>query len=81
MDVTEAFHLTGNGSEKLAIFELGSSPIVVGRNVLKTSVDGIVLDTTRTASDGVMPLPFLCWNKLRSVYETHITTLDRKSVV
>lgn len=51
VDMTQEFQLTGNGSEKMAVFALGSSPIVVGRNVLRTSVDGIVPDTTRTAAD------------------------------
>ncbi len=52
VDVTQDFIMTGNGDERVAFFELGSSPIVVGRNVLVTSVDGIVPGTTRTASDG-----------------------------
>ncbi|MFO0779770.1 MAG: hypothetical protein U0223_19435 [Nitrospira sp.] len=50
-DVTQRFIKTGNGSERVALFELGQSPIVLGRNVLTTSVDGMVPDTTRTATD------------------------------
>ena len=50
-DVTPRFIKTGNGFERVALFELGQSPIVLGRNVLTTSVDGIVPDTTRTATD------------------------------
>jgi len=50
-DVTQHFIKTGNGSERVALFELGQSPIVLGRNILTTSVDGLVPDTTRTATD------------------------------
>ncbi|MBX3328727.1 MAG: hypothetical protein KF682_22890, partial [Nitrospira sp.] len=32
-DVTQRFIKTGNGSERVALFELGQSPIVLGRNV------------------------------------------------
>ena len=52
VDVTGSFQPTGNVDERIAIFDLADSPIVVGRNVLVTSVDGIVPGTTRTASDG-----------------------------
>jgi hypothetical protein len=52
VDVTGSFQPTGNGDERVAIFDLAASPIVVGRNVLFTSVEGIVPGTTRTASDG-----------------------------
>lgn len=51
VDVTGVFEATGNGDEMLAVFEVGSSPLVVGRNVLSTSVEGTVPDTTRTAAD------------------------------
>ena len=50
--VTGSFQPTGNGDERVAIFDLADSPIVVGRNVLVTSVEGIVPGTARTASDG-----------------------------
>ena len=50
--VTGSFQPTGNGDERVAIFDLADSPIVVGRNVLVTSVEGIVPGTSRTASDG-----------------------------
>lgn len=50
--VTGSFQPTGNGNEMVAVFDLADSPIVVGRNVLLTSVDGIVPGTSRTASDG-----------------------------
>lgn len=49
--VTGSFQPTGNVDERLAIFDLADSPIVVGRNVLRTSVDGIAPGTARTASD------------------------------
>ncbi len=52
VDVTQDFIMTGNGDERVAFFEVGSSPIVVGRNVLVTGLDGIVPGTTRTATDG-----------------------------
>lgn len=50
-DVTQRFIKTGNGTERVALFELGQSPLVLGRNVLTTSVNGLVPDTTRTATD------------------------------
>jgi len=52
VDVTGSFLPTGNGTELMAVFELDSSSLVTGRNVLNTSVNGIVPGTTRTASDG-----------------------------
>ncbi len=51
VDVTGDFEATGNGNEMLAVFEIGSSPVIVGRNVLSTSIEGTVPDTTRTAAD------------------------------
>jgi len=52
VDVTAAFVPTSGGSGDLvAIFDLGSSPLQTGRNVLLTTVEGIVPDTTRTAPD------------------------------
>lgn len=50
-DVTPMFVPTGKLNELVAIFDLGSSPLELGQNVLLTSVDGIVPGTTRTASD------------------------------
>ncbi len=52
VDVTGTFKPTGNGEERLGIFDISNSPLVTGRNVLNTAVDGIVPGTTRTASDG-----------------------------
>lgn len=52
VDVTGLFQPTGNSDEMLALFDLAVSPLVVGRNVLNTSVEGIVPGTTRTAADG-----------------------------
>ena len=51
-DVTNAFQATGNGTDRVAVFELAGSPLVSGRNVLRTSIEGIVPGTTRSASDG-----------------------------
>jgi len=51
VDVTAAFQPTGDPNERVAIFDLASTPLELGRNVLLTSVDGIVSGTTRTASD------------------------------
>ena len=51
VDVTPRFIKTGNGTERVAFFELGQSPLVLGRNVLTTNVNGLVPDTTRTATD------------------------------
>jgi len=52
VDVAGSFQPTGNGDERVGIFDLAGSPVVVGRNVLVTSIDGIVPGTARTASDG-----------------------------
>ncbi len=51
VDVTGSFTPTGNADELLAVFELAASPLVVGRNVLATSVEGTVPGTTRSAAD------------------------------
>lgn len=51
VDVTGSFTPTGNADEMLAVFELAASPLVVGRNVLATSVEGTVPGTTRSAAD------------------------------
>ena len=39
------------GGDIVAVFEETNSPIRAGKNVLITSIDGYVPDTTRTASD------------------------------
>ena len=49
--VTGSFTPTGNADELLAVFDLADSPLVIGRNVLFTSVEGTVPGTTRTAAD------------------------------
>jgi hypothetical protein len=47
-----SFFVPGTASgQMVAIFEIGTSPLVVGKNVLITSVSGIVPGTTRTATD------------------------------
>ncbi len=51
IDVTAAFQPGGNHGDLIAVFDFDSSPLQVGRNVLLTTVDGIVPGTTRTASD------------------------------
>lgn len=51
VDVTGVFEATGNGDEMLAVFEIGSSPLEIGRNALTTSVEGTVPGTMRTAAD------------------------------
>lgn len=51
-DVTSAFVPdTTFGGDLKATFALGSSPLQSGRNVLITSVEGTVPDTSRTAAD------------------------------
>ena len=50
-DVTASFVPNGRPGELVAIFDLGTSPLAAGRNVLLTSVEGIVPGTTRTATD------------------------------
>ena len=49
--VTGSFTPTGNADELLAVFDLADSPLVIGRNVLATSIEGTVPGTTRTAAD------------------------------
>ena len=51
IDVTAAFQPGGAPGDLVAIFSLGASPLQTGRNVLITTVDGIVPGTTHTASD------------------------------
>jgi hypothetical protein len=50
-DVTSLFSPGPNSQQMTAIFPLGTSPLVAGKNVLITSVTGIVPGTTRTAND------------------------------
>ncbi|MFL6386237.1 MAG: hypothetical protein ACJ71U_02005 [Terriglobales bacterium] len=50
-DVTALFAPGPNSQQMTAIFALGSSPLAAGKNVLITSVAGIVPGTTRTAND------------------------------
>lgn len=50
-DVTARFQVTGPNTRR-AVFQLGSSsPLLLGRNVLLTTVDGTVPGTNRTAKD------------------------------
>ena len=51
VDVTAAFRPGGAPGDLVAIFSPGSSPLQLGKNVLITTVDGIVPGTTHTASD------------------------------
>lgn len=50
-DVTASFVPNGRPGELVGLFDLGTSPLAPGRNVLLTSVEGIVPGTSRTASD------------------------------
>lgn len=50
-DVTAAFQPSNPPGDMTAVFSLGSSPLKQGRNVLLTSVQGIVPGTSRTATD------------------------------
>jgi hypothetical protein len=50
-DVTPLFAPGPGAQQMTAIFGVASSPLVIGKNVLITSVDGIVPGTTHTASD------------------------------
>lgn len=51
-DVTALFHPgPADGATLTAYLATGSSPLVVGKNVLITSIDGLVPGTTRTATD------------------------------
>lgn len=51
VDVTALFTTTSAPGDLAALFTAGSSPLVVGKNVLLTSVSGIVPGTDRTARD------------------------------
>jgi hypothetical protein len=52
VDVTSSFHPgPSDGADLAAVFAIGSSPLVAGKNVLITSVDGLVPGTTRNATD------------------------------
>jgi hypothetical protein len=50
-DVTASFVPNGRPGELVGVFDLGTSPLSTGRNVLLTSVDGTVPGTTKTATD------------------------------
>lgn len=50
IDVTDQFNVTGPNARR-AIFVLGPGSLTLGRNVLLTSVQGVVPGTTRTAND------------------------------
>lgn len=51
VDATAAFRTNSRG-DRVAVFNLGGSPLAAGRNVLLVSVGGVVPGTTRTATDG-----------------------------
>ena len=52
VDVTASFHPgPPDGADMTAYFAAGSSPLVIGKNVLITRVTGLVPGTTRTATD------------------------------
>lgn len=50
-DVTALFSPGPGSGQMTAIFDTKTSPLMIGKNVLITSVDGIVPGTSRTASD------------------------------
>ena len=50
-DVTASFVPGSQAGELVGVFEPGTSPLQIGKNVLITSVDGLVPGTTRTATD------------------------------
>jgi hypothetical protein len=51
-DITALFHPgPADGATLTAYLAVGSSPLVAGKNVLITSIDGLVPGTTRTATD------------------------------
>lgn len=50
IDVTADFVVNSLG-DRVAVFDLATSPLETGRNVLLVSVDGLVPGTTRTATD------------------------------
>ncbi|MBI4541196.1 MAG: hypothetical protein HY704_16975 [Gemmatimonadetes bacterium] len=52
VDVTASFFPgPPDGADRVALFRAGSSPLVLGKNVLITSISGLVPGTTRTAID------------------------------
>jgi hypothetical protein len=52
VDVTAQFHPgPSDGADLTAVFAIGSSPLAAGKNILITTVDGIVPGTTRGATD------------------------------
>jgi hypothetical protein len=52
VDVTASFFPgAADGADLVAVFQLGSSPLKVGKNILLTSVDGQIPGTLRRATD------------------------------
>lgn len=52
VDVTDAFHPgADDGADLVGVFSIGSSPLQEGKNVLLTSVDGIVPSNGNTGKD------------------------------
>ena len=52
VDVTDQFHPgPSDGADLVGVFFLGSSPLLDGKNVLLTSVEGLVPGTGRTGTD------------------------------
>ena len=52
VDVTSSFHPgPSDGADLAAYLAVGSSPLVIGKNVLITTVNGLVPGSTRTATD------------------------------
>jgi hypothetical protein len=51
VDVTAAFAAASAPGDLVALFTVGSSPLKVGKNVLLTSVSGIIPGTNRSAGD------------------------------
>jgi len=50
-DVTSLFVPGSQSNQMVAIFDLGTTPLITGKNVLITSVDGVVPGTSRNATD------------------------------
>lgn len=51
VDVTASFQPASAPGDLTAVFSLGSSPLVVGRTSIVTMVEGLVPETSRTATD------------------------------
>jgi len=50
-DVSSSFVLGSQSGQMVAVFDLGTTPLIMGKNVLITSVDGVVPGTSRNATD------------------------------